>query len=277
MTDKSSNAPKPHRCAVCGFDNPQGALNCANCGTPLLNSGRPLADARRVFPPKIEAKPEPQQDDGKANPGTGSPTMQVTRSKCPNCGHQNRAGTIFCDNCGANLQTGDQPNIGTASFDKGDAQNTLVHSNEEKASKPTSKVVPHLSTEEIRAVQTAGADVFEDDMVLRMEVAGASTPILIYPSTETTIGRRDPVSNTVPDVDLTAYAGYRMGVSRQHAVLRLRSKILDIRDLGSSNGTFVNGVRLIPHQPHLLKDGDELGLGKMVLKIFFQSGARRKE
>ncbi|HVU12707.1 MAG TPA: FHA domain-containing protein, partial [Phototrophicaceae bacterium] len=104
----------------------------------------------------------------------------------------------------------------------------------------------------------------------------APTPLLITPKAETTLGRRDPTTGTQPDVDLSAYAGYRLGVSRNHAVIRLKNRLLEIFDLGSSNGTSVNGVRLAPHQPHVLRDGDEIMLGKMMIRVLFQTKNKRK-
>jgi len=47
-------------------------------------------------------------------------------------------------------------------------------------------------------------------------------------------------------------------VSRRHAVLRISSAGVTIEDLGSSNGTFVNGVRLAANQPVPLHDGARL-------------------
>jgi pSer/pThr/pTyr-binding forkhead associated (FHA) protein len=81
----------------------------------------------------------------------------------------------------------------------------------------------------------------------------------------------------MPDIDLTAYAAYRMGVSRRHAMLRVKEKRLEIFDLGSSNGTSVNGVRLVAHQPQPLKDGDKIGLGKMVIRIWYQDRSRKTQ
>ena len=71
----------------------------------------------------------------------------------------------------------------------------------------------------------------------------------------------------------TSYAAYRMGVSRRHAILMLKSRHLQIVDLGSSNGTMVNGVKLAPHQPRPLRDGDMLSLGKMGLRVIFRPRA----
>jgi ABC-type multidrug transport system ATPase subunit/uncharacterized membrane protein len=53
------------------------------------------------------------------------------------------------------------------------------------------------------------------------------------------------------------------GVSRQHARLVLQEDRFLIEDLGSSNGTFVNGERI--SAPHALKNGDSIGLGRTVL------------
>jgi len=52
------------------------------------------------------------------------------------------------------------------------------------------------------------------------------------------------------------------GVSRRHAVIRYQPENLsfEISDLGSSNGTFVNGQRLLNSQ--LLKSGDRIQLGR---------------
>jgi len=46
------------------------------------------------------------------------------------------------------------------------------------------------------------------------------------------------------------------GISRKHAVLDLRKESATITDLESVNGTFVNGARLKPREPHQLKSGD---------------------
>ena len=46
------------------------------------------------------------------------------------------------------------------------------------------------------------------------------------------------------------------GISRKHAVLDLKRDSATITDLESVNGTFVNGTRLKPREPHYLKSGD---------------------
>lgn len=52
------------------------------------------------------------------------------------------------------------------------------------------------------------------------------------------------------------------GVSRQHAELWQDGAELFVRDLGSLNGTHLNGTRLEAHEPMQMRDGDQLGFGR---------------
>ncbi len=54
------------------------------------------------------------------------------------------------------------------------------------------------------------------------------------------------------------------GVSRQHALLLRHAEVLEVRDLGSRNGTFVNGIRVEQRQ---LSAGDELAFGPVSLRL----------
>ena len=54
-------------------------------------------------------------------------------------------------------------------------------------------------------------------------------------------------------------------VSRQHCLLRVGSEEVSIRDLGSRNGTLVNGHRLIGEVR--LRDGDQLQVGPLVFEL----------
>lgn len=54
-------------------------------------------------------------------------------------------------------------------------------------------------------------------------------------------------------------------VSRHHAEVRVEAGAVLLTDLGSSNGTFVDGQRLLPHQPHQLRDGVRIGIGPFEL------------
>ena len=56
-----------------------------------------------------------------------------------------------------------------------------------------------------------------------------------------------------------------MTVSRTHALLARRSSGLAVRDLGSSNHTFVGAVALQAGEERILEPGATLGLGKTVV------------
>lgn len=77
------------------------------------------------------------------------------------------------------------------------------------------------------------------------------------------LGRSDVASNYVPDVDLSEFDAKKRGISRRHAVLLNYNNVVHVMDLGSMNGTFINGTRLIPFEPHALRVGDRLGLADL--------------
>lgn len=172
--------------------------------------------------------------------------------KCGNCGHENRAGVVFCENCGASL-IGKQP-LSTKALET-TAGNQASDS---AAQSPLSVIVQEMA-------------IFKPGDILKLSVEGTTKPIELQPKGEVILGRRDPATGTTPDIDLTPFAGYRMGVSRRHAAIRQGDdNTLNVWDLGSSNGTFLNGQRLNAHRPYPLRDGDELRLGQMVIRVNFK-------
>src|SRR5262249_6296889 len=65
-----------------------------------------------------------------------------------------------------------------------------------------------------------------------------------------------------PDNDL---ALQHRGVSRNHVELHVTADGILVTDLGSVNGTFIDGERLLSHQPTRLELGQELRVGPFVL------------
>lgn len=61
-------------------------------------------------------------------------------------------------------------------------------------------------------------------------------------------------------------------VSRSHAAITLEGGACRIEDLGSTNGTLVNGRRLPPHEPCVLASGDEVAFGGMTLRLVLPPG-----
>jgi len=68
-------------------------------------------------------------------------------------------------------------------------------------------------------------------------------------------------------IDLRPYHAREHGVSRQHAKIVGTDSALSVVDLGSTNGTRVNGQPIKANTPQLLTSGDVLGLGGLELVI----------
>jgi pSer/pThr/pTyr-binding forkhead associated (FHA) protein len=63
-------------------------------------------------------------------------------------------------------------------------------------------------------------------------------------------------------------------VSRQHCLLRVAAEATFIRDLGSRNGTLVNGERVIGERR--LVEGDRLQVGPLVFEFHTESGTHNE-
>jgi FHA domain len=107
---------------------------------------------------------------------------------------------------------------------------------------------------------------------LILQVRGASKTFIFDAEeiVELVIGRVDPDTGDAPPVDLQDCGGIDKGVSRRHAAVIRRDDKLQLIDKGSPNGTFLNGQRLVSNQPRILRDGDEVRLGHLVLVVSFE-------
>lgn len=75
-----------------------------------------------------------------------------------------------------------------------------------------------------------------------------------------TVGRKDRITGQVPDVDLGTLDQER-SVSRRHAELSYEHGTTSLRDVGSTNGTTINGEPLAHQVDRPLQDGDRVGFG----------------
>jgi hypothetical protein len=167
---------------------------------------------------------------------------------CPYCGFKNRPGALFCDDCA-------QP----------------LHEDPTSLTLPTRQI--ELVTSEINSKATWGTAHFADNALIVIHIRDATDPVQIAPKERIIVGRSDSATNTNPDLDLTPYGALEKGVSRQHAAIMKTEDTLTILDLGSSNGTHLNGQRLVPEQPRVLRDGDEVRFGKLVTHVYFKTSA----
>ncbi|MFH7027267.1 MAG: FHA domain-containing protein [Heteroscytonema crispum UTEX LB 1556] len=78
-----------------------------------------------------------------------------------------------------------------------------------------------------------------------------------------------PNDRIPPDVDVSGFANSEI-VSRIHADIRVEADAHYIEDVGSSNGTYINNLPLLPGNRHRLRPGDRISLGKgdMVTFLF---------
>jgi pSer/pThr/pTyr-binding forkhead associated (FHA) protein len=165
--------------------------------------------------------------------------------KCSSCGKRHAENTLFCDECGAYLQGGEDQRTAPLAVDDVDwteADLGLTGALNGNATYP---------------------------VVVRLSIPGSGREIEFPVSKEITLGRLDAASATFPDVDLTPDNGLEKGVSRRHARITRKASELYVEDLGSVNGTYLNGKRLTPYLPHVLKDEDEIRLSRILMHIHF--------
>jgi FHA domain len=105
---------------------------------------------------------------------------------------------------------------------------------------------------------------------LILVVVGQEQPIILKGSSQVTLGRNNP-GETAPSIDLTPYNADLLGVSRQHARIRRSGDRYTLEDIGSTNGTWVNEIRLKPHQFYEIENGALIRLGQLGLYAYFES------
>jgi tRNA A-37 threonylcarbamoyl transferase component Bud32 len=79
------------------------------------------------------------------------------------------------------------------------------------------------------------------------------------------IGRRDPRRSHYPELDL---AEHDRGIaSRNHATIEREGDFYTITDLGSTNGTLVNGTLITARHPQRLRQGDRIKIGEVEIEF----------
>jgi FHA domain len=199
------------------------------------SSIRPIVPNPQVAPPPLPKIEPPVTKEANAE-------MEVVEwVTCANCGKPNQRHEVFCYSCGQLLEPG-RGGGDTVVFSEGDAQD-----------------IGH----------------FGQDSVLALRVRGSTNLYELRPQHsdhELIIGRSTDGSAMMPDVDLKERKGADLGVSRLHLTLRYDTENHEVlvTDLGSANGTFINGQRLMPKEVRVLRHGDELRLGKLVMAVSFR-------
>jgi hypothetical protein len=168
---------------------------------------------------------------------------------CPNCHHQEIAGSLFCSECGAQLVSTDR--VATQSIRRHPSD---ILSQLENSGPPPSQNAQASSVD-------AAVSLYLVDSGQILHLAGR---------TEFTLGRVADRQPILPDVDFSPYEAYTQGVSRLHASLKIINQRVVITDLGSSNGTRVNGQKIMPHIDFPLNHGDVVALGKLKVQVLIR-------
>jgi pSer/pThr/pTyr-binding forkhead associated (FHA) protein len=171
--------------------------------------------------------------------------------RCPSCGHENIAGALICEKCYSLLIKVD-PN----------AQSTTRLSGGERWG--TTPQLPELPDQP--AIQIGRKGPARPDAVA-LYVGDHDAPLILQITSQAILGRYTPHSVSQPRVDLTPYGAFDKGVSRMHIILRRSDAGLVIEDMASSNGTWLNGKRLQPYTPAVIRSGDRLRLGQLEIEI----------
>jgi serine/threonine protein kinase len=116
-----------------------------------------------------------------------------------------------------------------------------------------------IDTEELNNLQ---------DVRIRLKLPATGKEISTEGRGEIVIGRA--YKDARPDIDLGPYGGSQAGVSRLHSRLVRHGDEWSVEDLGSTNGTFVNGAKVAPHQKKRVKSGDIIRCGQIELQFHIE-------
>lgn len=215
-------------------------------GTPVvpakarrpLQSSTPSAQAVTAQPAQAQVAPHlPAQRPVRAVPQApaSSTTSAIEPIFCPNCGRGNKLTARFCTACGTSL-------VGQIS---GVAPSTPVADVRPSSPPPPAPQV----LQPARFVVTTPRGNWD-------------YPLITVPCR---IGRRDPSQGHYPELDLADYD--RGHASRRHAVVERRGTQYVLTDVGSVNGTLLNGTRVPSHRSQVLQAGDRIRIGDVELRF----------
>jgi hypothetical protein len=194
---------------------------------------------------------------------------------CPKCRtSQLDANAQFCENCGHKL---DEPIAGISPK----SEVTIPAISVELAAESHSPVATESGPSDPRSGEPAGAAWRVECRVFK-DTAEESTPHATYESSTeiilkagvTQIGRTSQKRNLHPEIA----CDWDDAVSHRHAKIELAPDgNAFLVDLGSTNGTMLNGALVSANTPIKLKDGDRISLGGKTALIIHRPGVQGEE
>lgn len=163
---------------------------------------------------------------------------------CPKCNYKNRPNALYCTYCETWLADSIEA-----------IANTTIRKGQIRIDERLLNSLPEISP-------------IEGKLALVIE----GVTVTLETSRVITLGRDTPQNPIKATLDLTPFGAYQKGVSRRHAEISFtHDQQLVLVDLGSSNGTYLNVERLVPHQQYILHDGDQICLAELVISVHYQS------
>lgn len=283
------------KCPSCGHENTTYVHKCIICDFPLARyinqpQTRQMSQSAANFDETVaqtnkKLGPLPDSDmlidKRKKTPTPTAPKLL----KCPSCGEKSRFGSVMCHNCGERLNTlahlehsivpfeetqeVDSAPLNEHSGETQSVADNLARIRNNPTETPAIFVADPLNESSIPI--PSGCVKFTSWMMLQLDIIGYDTPIVIRPIEDKPllIGRRHESLPVQPHIDLTPYLSERHGISRRHALLRLRGTRLELQDLKSTNGTSINGVRFAPKESHQLRHKDIVHIGQVQIQVQF--------
>lgn len=201
---------------------------------------------------------------------------------CPECGHKNPNDAKTCAECNHALKAnGRKPKEEDPITNKLDKTSAipdlgalgLLDETEYGNFEVASSDVQTLHIDSIPAEDnpmSEGAVRLKGNLILTERETGLKFVIPPKELQEAVIGRTNRETGYSPTIDLTQLEAHKFGVSRRHATISYRDNWLILIDHNSTNGTFLNGHRLVPEQPRVIRDKDTIRVGGIILHVAYE-------
>ena len=190
--------------------------------------------------------------------------------KCPFCSQDNLIGAQFCDNCGASLKQSSRSQTYTAAarLEPAPPPTPIFPSRSNSVPASAAAAAPAPAAPAYAAAPAPAASAYAAAPASAVSYAyltdSDSGQVFRLSSDRVLLGRGPGQPEDGFKLDLEGLRGGAT-VSKRHALLRHDSTGVFIEDVGSGNGTFINGERLPKGVECGLSSGTQLRLGAALL------------